>query len=176
MNYTRYESSIEAAAYESCLAAAAKDGFSPDEAEQCEEGALGCSTCPFSVSMKHEEDMMTVSKKKLREAMTIMATVVNADRMVTKKDGTFEFRFGFYYHCGRTAQSMAQKVAHNLPHIKVVNARERWAPWPKSSYWSVVVEVTDAEGLVAAAQALTEEWGAEWKDLVADIKAGHSRV
>ena len=115
------------------------------------------------------------TKKKTKEAMTILAGEVHADRMLSKRDGTFEMRFGFFYRHGKTSEKMAIRVLqYGGASVKIVNHSERWQAWPKDSYWSVFVKVTDADALIKMAETVCEEHKCEWDDLVEENKANWS--
>ena len=105
--------------------------------------------------------------------MTILAGEVHADRMLTKRDGTFEMRFGFFYRHGKNSEKMALRVVRKAgASVKIVEHFERWQAWPKDSYWVVIVKVTDADALVEMAEAVCENY--EWDELVRENKAGWS--
>ena len=50
-NYTSYFNAIEDFNWRSCIGAAAKDGHTQEEAENCESGSLKCSACPWIDNM-----------------------------------------------------------------------------------------------------------------------------
>lgn len=67
------------------------------------------------------------------------------DRMVNKKDGSMEFRRGFFYRHGQTHEGWADKVRAYFASqgwTVTVTSSECWNAWPKDSYFSAVV--TDA--------------------------------
>lgn len=45
--WTKHEARIEEAEFGACYEAAAEDGHTVEEAEQCEEGSLLCAKCPW---------------------------------------------------------------------------------------------------------------------------------
>lgn len=46
-SFTAYIEGLEASAVMECQAAAVADGHSPEDSENCENGELGCSGCPW---------------------------------------------------------------------------------------------------------------------------------
>ena len=112
-----------------------------------------------------------VSKKRIKEAMIIMSSVVMADRVVAKKDGTYELRFGFFYTHGRTSEKMANRVKGVMAEaVTIVNHEEVYRPWPKDSYWSVAIQVADPRRLIEMAEGFCEEWDCDWAEIVRDIE------
>jgi len=64
-----------------------------------------------------------------------------------KRDGTIELREGYFYPHGRTPETWAKKVLADLREFanleaEVVQTGDRYANWPKQSYFWVVVRVT----------------------------------
>lgn len=64
-----------------------------------------------------------------------------SDKVTFKKDGTTEFRRSYFYRHGCSAEKfrdsvVAQLAAVNL-HLEVIECRDRWAPWPRDSYFLV---------------------------------------
>ena len=49
MDWVDYIVAWEAAEWGRCYEAAEKDGYSADEAEECDEGSLNCSDCPWGL-------------------------------------------------------------------------------------------------------------------------------
>jgi hypothetical protein len=47
MSYTKYESDIERDNWEACFRTATSNGHTIAEAEECEDGSIGCANCPF---------------------------------------------------------------------------------------------------------------------------------
>ena len=68
------------------------------------------------------------------------------DRLVAKKDGTFEVKRHYFYHHGQTAQWWAERVQVALKlagaPFEVVGNRDDWRAWPKDSYLVAVVRAT----------------------------------
>jgi hypothetical protein len=67
---------------------------------------------------------------------------LHPDRIVCKKDGTVEVRFGFFYRHGQTAELWGDKVQNCVNQVvaaEVTHCREVWQAWPKDSYWAITV-------------------------------------
>lgn len=70
------------------------------------------------------------------------------DRIVIKKaDGTMEFCKTFFYHSGRE-YSWRESVHISLSTLgvqfQIESSKEVWKPWPKESYYSVIVSFEEA--------------------------------
>jgi hypothetical protein len=59
------------------------------------------------------------------------------DRVIQKKDKSFEVRFGFFYTHGRTAEKYRDQILLVYPEAKILEIHEIWNSWPKDSYFSV---------------------------------------
>ncbi len=81
---------------------------------------------------------------------------LNPDRVVNKRDGSSELRFGFFYRHGRSSQYYAQVVAKSMAGYKVIDSGENWQPWPKDSYFWVTVQeiVPEAAPVAGPAEAV----------------------
>ena len=76
------------------------------------------------------------------------------DKLVAKKDGTFEVMHGYFYTHGFTPEKWATRVADALAaakqnawfpadvKVEVVSFRDAWAAWPKDSYFVAVVKAS----------------------------------
>jgi hypothetical protein len=64
-----------------------------------------------------------------------------ADKVVAKKDGTFEARRTYYYRHGCTAEKFAEDVVKVLSaagfDVEVLAAEDHWNAWPRDSFWLV---------------------------------------
>ena len=49
-SYTSYINGVEDSNWYACTSAAAKAGYSSEEAELCDNGSLNCPTCPWKKS------------------------------------------------------------------------------------------------------------------------------
>ena len=65
-----------------------------------------------------------------------------ADKIVSKKNGTMEIKHGYFYTFGNSAQKWGDKVmASKLSEFcNLVKVENRWAAWPKGSYFVAVIE------------------------------------
>ena len=79
-------------------------------------------------------------RKHLRQA-----TVGVADSVSFKRDGTLVFKRGYFYRHGMDEQKFAKHVLYLLEQAGVtatlVSARDRWAPWPRDSFFEVTVSL-----------------------------------
>lgn len=68
------------------------------------------------------------------------------DGVTFHKDGTVSFRWSYFYRMGRDADSFACKVQRQLEaagfQVNDVEASDRWAAWPKTSYFVATMRVT----------------------------------
>ncbi len=62
------------------------------------------------------------------------------NKFVMKRDGTVEFKRGFFYTNGYTSDKFAAKLTEQFPELEVVSHMEYFKPWPKDSYWSVIMK------------------------------------
>jgi len=57
----------------------------------------------------------------------------------------FKFRNGFYYRHGGDADWWCETCSKKLELIgckfTVLSSQEHWNPWPKDSYWEVIVDI-----------------------------------
>jgi hypothetical protein len=60
------------------------------------------------------------------------------------KTGRWTARWSYYYRHGRDSESFAERVGEVLG-ANVVDHGDRWAPWPRDSYWWVEFEFTTVE-------------------------------
>ena len=67
------------------------------------------------------------------------------DKVITKKDGSFEARKTFFYRHGGSAETWADTVVKAVAaqgfDPTVVRCEEVWRDWPKDSYWTVTFTV-----------------------------------
>ena len=47
MGWTRYEEAAEEASYSLCTETAIRNGHTVEEANNCDNGSVGCPDCPF---------------------------------------------------------------------------------------------------------------------------------
>jgi hypothetical protein len=70
---------------------------------------------------------------------------VRADKVTFRKDGTVEFRRSYFYHHGATAEGFARRISLELTEAgfapTLVEARDDWAAWPKTSYFVAAFQV-----------------------------------
>jgi hypothetical protein len=77
---------------------------------------------------------MVKTKKRIVE-------VLNPDTLIAKRDGTFEARSGYFYRHGRSADGFASRIKRTLGalglEVDILEVQDRWAPWPRDSYFMV---------------------------------------
>ena len=85
--------------------------------------------------------MTTLSAKTVRQALDKAG--VNVDRVCTRK-GKVEVKDAYFYTMGRSAELLAAKVERALRMADVqhslITPENRWAAWPKTSYFVAVIE------------------------------------
>ena len=88
-------------------------------------------------------------------------SIIGADQIVCRKDGTYLFRQGFYYTHGKTANNYAASIKKQLEEllkdlpfkVMVVDSGEIWKPFrgdasvAASSHWFVQVSITNLDRL-----------------------------
>lgn len=62
---------------------------------------------------------------------------VHPDKLIQKKDGSFEFRREYFYRHGQTTEHFVKAILRVFPDAKIVASSDHWAPWPKDSYFMV---------------------------------------
>lgn len=79
-------------------------------------------------------------RKKIREIASGMS-----DSVSFKKDGTIAFKQGYYYRPQYDVQQFADGIKKTLEKkgfkIEMVNVEDRWAPYPRDSYYLAVLRV-----------------------------------
>jgi hypothetical protein len=82
------------------------------------------------------KDRKMMTRKNLN-AMLEKARII-VDRVSLKQDGTIELRRSYFYRHGSTAESVADRLAQSLPELRLIEARDEWRAWPKTSYFVAV--------------------------------------
>jgi hypothetical protein len=65
------------------------------------------------------------------------------DRFIQKKNGTFEFRRGFFYTHGNSADRYADKIKLIFPRAIIEETHDVWNPWPRDSYFQVIFKLPE---------------------------------
>ena len=65
------------------------------------------------------------------------------DRVVAKKDGTFEARRGYFYTHGLTAEGLGDAVKKLIKGAVILECPNRWNPWPRDSYFKVIFKIEE---------------------------------
>lgn len=72
------------------------------------------------------------------------------DRIMFKKDGTVEFRRSYFYRSGMDADKFANIICNQIEKMgfvaRGVEAHDKWAAWPKTSYFVVTCVIAEKEG------------------------------
>lgn len=64
------------------------------------------------------------------------------DQVICRKNGNVEVKKSYFYTFGETAEKYAAKVRENLHNDGIpahVIGEDRWAAWPKTSYFVAIV-------------------------------------
>ena len=80
------------------------------------------------------------SKKEIKEALDGIC-----DKVMAKKDGSYEVRRGYFYRHGITAEKLAEGIKHRIPEAAIQEVQDHWAPWPRDSYFRVTFVVPGSE-------------------------------
>jgi hypothetical protein len=59
------------------------------------------------------------------------------DRLIRKKDGSFEFRKMYFYRHGQTTEQYVSAILRVYPQAKIVDQGDEFHHWPKDSYFMV---------------------------------------
>lgn len=62
---------------------------------------------------------------------------VHPDKLIQKKDGSFEFRRGYFYRHGATTEGYVKAILRVFPEAKIVESYDNFQPWPRDSYFMV---------------------------------------
>lgn len=78
------------------------------------------------------------TKKTIREGVV-------CDTIKFKANGTIEFKSGYFYRCGRTAEGFGQRVIDELEQLglkpTLIKFNDSWNAWPKDSYFIAEVRL-----------------------------------
>ena len=78
-----------------------------------------------------------MTSKQIKEALSGKGF----DRVIAKKDGSFEVRRGYFYRHGQTASGLAELVKGAVPNVLILEANDRWNTWPRDSYFQVIFRI-----------------------------------
>jgi len=59
------------------------------------------------------------------------------DKLIRKKDGSYEFRKGYFYRHGQTTEQFVAAILRVYPEAKIVDQGDFFNAWPKDSYFMV---------------------------------------
>lgn len=115
--------------------------------------------------------------KKTKDAVIIVGMGAgDIDWITFKRDGTAEARQDYFLPCGMTPEKMIGRVKMTIPGIKVLDAGDAWRKLPRDSFFWVRFKVVDCEAMIANAVEIVKDWGGSWKEVLAEIKAGHDSI
>lgn len=75
--------------------------------------------------------------KKAQVTNTLNRAGVYPDRLTANQDGSFTFKRSYFYHHNETPELWAEKIQKAIPQAKIVQTRDAFARWPKTSYFVV---------------------------------------
>jgi len=83
-----------------------------------------------------------VTKFQKRVKKDLETSGVYADKVVCKRNGMLEVKKGYFYRLGDSAEKWADRVKAGLISTGLsvlVDSRDDWAAWPKTSYFVAIV-------------------------------------
>lgn len=75
--------------------------------------------------------------KKAEVLNTLQRNDVFPDKFIQKKDGSFEYRRGYFYRMGVTTESCINAIKKVFPQAVIIEAYDNFQAWPKDSYFMV---------------------------------------
>lgn len=85
-----------------------------------------------------------MNKKEIREKL-----LSSFDSVRFKKDGSIEVKRGYFYRHGMTVEGLVKTLLNKYPNAKVISSTDRWAPWPRDSYFFIRFILQDQSKLDA---------------------------
>lgn len=70
------------------------------------------------------------------------------DRLIFKKNGTCEARLTYFYRHGKSPDQLADRIRAAIPGTVVVETTDRWAAWPRVSYFRVVFKMEQVRDFI----------------------------
>jgi len=64
--------------------------------------------------------------------------------LIGHKDGTWTFRYSFFYTMGETSRGYAARIAEVDPRITVIEHRTVYQNWPRDSYFAVRFSIKES--------------------------------
>lgn len=95
----------------------------------------------MSTEPKHPRSQRTEILNRLH------ATTGAPDTLRVGKDGICTARWGYFYRHGRSVEGYAQGVRAAFPAGDIVSVQDRWAPWPRDSFFEVRFRPSKPEGI-----------------------------
>lgn len=75
--------------------------------------------------------------KKAEVMNTLQKNDIFPDKLIQKKDGSFEFRKGYFYRHGATTERYVNAILKVFPRAKILESYDNFQPWPRDSYFMV---------------------------------------
>jgi hypothetical protein len=86
--------------------------------------------------------MLTAAQRKM------IRENVSEDKITFKKDGTVEFKRGYFYHMGQTPDGVAARATASLAKIGLkavtIDTRDEFRAWPRDSWLVAVLKIEAA--------------------------------
>ncbi len=82
------------------------------------------------------------TEKAFQNAVKSALNTTDANAIICRKNGTVEVKRSYFYTFGDTAQKYADRVREALHRDGIpahVAGEDRWAAWPKTSYFVAIV-------------------------------------
>lgn len=87
---------------------------------------------------------MTSAQRK--QIANLLSEHLHPDKLIFRKNGQVVLRFGYFYRHGCTTEKYQQAVCQVFPAARFVADQcfDRWAPWPRDSYFQITFTVPEA--------------------------------
>jgi hypothetical protein len=79
-----------------------------------------------------------MNKKEIREKLR-----GSFDSVSFKKDGLIDVKRGYFYRHGLSVEGLTKALLNMYPNAEVISSTDRWAPWPRDSYFFLRFRLTD---------------------------------
>lgn len=84
------------------------------------------------------------TKKKIRKYLK--ENLIGADKIVLKKDFTFELKQGYFYTNGQTSEKFASEMKIEIEKLGykviVINDTQTFVSWPGTSYFIAILAIS----------------------------------
>lgn len=65
------------------------------------------------------------------------------DSISFHKDGTISGKKGYFYRHGLSTEVLESRILKDFPNAIILSSCDRWAPWPRDSYFYVRFKLVD---------------------------------